>query len=62
MKINKKRLLTKKERAYILSKLMKEYSFEEDFKKLNKKQEEKLIYSIIRKIQAPQDFKEKSKK
>jgi hypothetical protein len=62
MKINKKRLLTRKERAYILSKLMKEYSFEEDFKKLNKKQEEKLISSIIRKIQAPQDFKEKSKK
>jgi len=50
------RLLTRKERAYIIEKIGKIKCYTEEFGKLSKNTEYKLIHSIISKIQAPQDF------
>ena len=52
----KTRLLTRKERAYIIEKISSVKCYTEEFGKITKKQEDKLILSIISKIQAPQDF------
>ncbi|MDO8622892.1 MAG: hypothetical protein Q7R52_01495 [archaeon] len=50
------RLLTRKERAYVIEKIGKIKCYTEEFGKLNKKAEDKLIHSIISKIQAPQEY------
>ena len=50
------RLLDRKERAYIISKLTNTDNYAEDFDKLTPEQEEELIRSIINKIQAPQEL------
>ena len=52
----KTRLLSRKERAYIISKISGEYKYTEDFPELSEKEEDELILSIIGKIQAPQDL------
>jgi len=60
--VEKRRLLSRKERTYILDKILHLNYFKESFGSLSKKEEEKIIHSITRKIQAPQDFPMDSKK
>ncbi len=52
----KKRLLTRKERAYIIQRISNLNTYKEEFGKLSKKEEGNLINSIIGKIQAPQEL------
>jgi len=52
---NNQKLLTRKERAYILSKITKDYPYTEVYEELSPEIDE-LILSIIDKIQAPQDL------
>jgi len=59
MKMKNKRLLNRKERAYIIEKISGVEAYSNEFGKLSKitkKEEDKIISSIIGKIQAPQDF------
>lgn len=51
--MNKKRLLTREERAYVIQKISGLNAYYDDFGKLNKENEEELICSIVGKIQAP---------
>ena len=54
--MNKKRLLSREERAYIIEKISGLKSYTDEFGALDKKSEDELIDSIISKIQAPQDW------
>ncbi len=54
--MNQTKLLTRKERAYIVEKISRVKCFTEDFGILDEKEEGDIITGIIRKIQAPQDF------
>lgn len=56
-----KRLLTRKERTYIIKQITKnapvmDPTFDEMYKTFTKKAEEKFILQIIKKIMAPQDY------
>ena len=53
---NKNRLLSRKERAYILEKISDVPTFTESFKELTKKEEDELISSIVGKLQAGVDL------
>jgi len=54
--MNKSRLLSRKERAYIIEKISGLDTYKNYFDEMSNIEEEDLVSSIIGKIQAPQDL------